>query len=317
MNSAPALFVIDPPERLDPPTDTTLALMRELQGRGRPVYWTTLNGLDLRDGVPWAQTRPALFIAHEDRLAPADVEAFDLSRAAMVFMRKDPPVDLAYLHATLILDRLPSNILQINPPQALRLHCEKLIPALFPELAPESLLSSDARRLEGFLREHQHIVIKPLEDCSGHGVYELRRGDANARPLLAAMTDSGRRFLQAQRFLPEIRDGDKRVLMLDGEILGWVRRVPAAGDFRSNVNAGGRCVPCELTDSDRRICATLGPWLRREGIVLAGVDIVGDKVLEVNITSPSCLREINQLTGQRLESRIIDVLEQRLRPGGA
>ncbi|WP_305045922.1 glutathione synthase [Geoalkalibacter sp.] len=315
MNSRHAVFVIDPPERLDPPTDTSLALMRELVGRDWQVHWTSLDGLCLRDGNPWAMTRPVRFPDAAELFGPSEPEEFDLSRAEMLFMRKDPPVDLAYLHAALILDRLPPRVLQINPAKTLHLHCEKLIPALFPALAPASLVSSDTHRLEDFLREQQHIVIKPLEDCSGHGVHELRRGDSNARPLLASLTQEGRRFLQAQRFLPEIQDGDKRVLLLDGEILGWVRRVPAPGDFRSNVNAGGRCLPCDLSENDRRICAMLSPWLRREGILLAGIDIVGDKVLEVNITSPSCLREINQLTGQRLETRIIDVLETRAGQG--
>ncbi len=312
MKSRSILFIIDPPEKLDPPTDTSLALMRECRDRGYDVFWCPLAGLRLEQGAPWASSRAVVFEPGRELFVTGPEAELDLRRAAMVFMRKDPPVDLAYLHATYILDRLPPSVVQINPAQSLRSDCEKLIPALFPRLAPETLVSADPRKLQAFLADQRHIVIKPLEDCSGHGIYALRPEDPNARPLIAAMSEGGGRFLQAQRFLPAIAAGDKRVLLLAGEILGWVRRVPPPGDFRSNVNAGGRCELCELSANDRRICAEIGPWLQREGILLAGIDIVGEHVLEVNITSPSCLREINDLTGQRLETRIIDRLEGEL-----
>lgn len=308
MASGRLVFIIDPPESLDPPTDTSLALMREGLARGLEVFWAGLSDLYLEGDDPRARVHPVRFVENRELFLPSASQDMRLGDAAMVFMRKDPPVDLAYMHATLILERLPPGVLQINPPHALRTFCEKLIPSLFPGLAPDSLVSGDPQRVLGFLEQHGHIVIKPLEDCSGHGVYALRKGDPNAAPLIRSLSAQGRRYLQAQRFLPEIEDGDKRVLLLDGDTLGWVRRVPGPGDFRSNVNAGGVCRPCDLTENDRRICAQLAPWLRRERIVLAGVDIVGEFVLEVNITSPSCLREINALTGQRLEKRIFDLL---------
>ncbi|MDO3380150.1 glutathione synthase [Geoalkalibacter halelectricus] len=313
MSSPTALFIIDPPERLDPPTDTSLALMRECVTRGYQVWWTTLKGLSLRDQTPLARAYPVSFAAGAEMFLPSAAEDMHAAGTDLVFMRKDPPLDLAYLHATLVLDRLGERTIHINPPQALRNYCEKLIPSLFAELFPPSLVSSDPELLLDFLDRHRHIVIKPLEDCSGKGVYVLRCGDPNARPLITTLTLEGNRYLQGQKFLPEISLGDKRVLLLAGEIIGWIRRVPATGDFRSNVNAGGHCEPCELTEGDRRICATVGQWLKREGIVLAGIDIVGEYLLEVNITSPSCLREINELTGRRLEVRILDHLEEELR----
>ncbi|SDM21720.1 glutathione synthase [Geoalkalibacter ferrihydriticus] len=313
MKTRTALFIIDPPDRLDPPTDTSLALMRESLARGYQVCWTTLDGLSLRDEKPQAKVHPVIFSKGQEMFLPYPAEEFNPASADLIFMRKDPPVDLAYLHATLILERLACRTLQINPPQALRNHCEKLIPSLFPELAPATLVSSDQGLLTDFLRQQRHIVIKPLEDCSGKGVYVLRHDDPNARPLMTDMTRGGTRFLQAQKFLPAIINfGDKRVLLLAGEILGWIRRVPAAGDFRSNINAGGRCEPCDLNPRDHHICKVVGRWLKREGILLAGIDIVGEYLLEVNITSPSCLREINQLTGTQLEIQIMDRLEQEL-----
>ncbi len=310
MKQATAIFIIDPPERLDPPTDTSLALMREAVRRGCRVSWCTLANLRLENGRPRARVKEAMFASGEELFRSGGEMDCDLSRASYLFMRKDPPVDSAYLHATLILDRLSPEVVQVNPAQALRDHCEKLIPTRFADLAPENVMTNCGAELDRFLEQVGHIVLKPVEECSGRGIFTLVPDDPNRRSLFEQVTRGGTRFIQAQRFLPEISAGDKRVLLLGGEILGWVRRVPSSGDFRSNVNAGARCEPCELTESDRRICARIGPWLNERGIHLAGIDIVGEYVLEVNITSPSCLREINALTGLRLEEKILDYLER-------
>ena len=309
MASLTSVFIIDPPERLAPQTDTSLALMRESERRGHRVFFTTLDGLRLDDDRVTLKVRPAAFTpAHalfeageECELAGPDCD--------IVYMRKDPPVDLAYIHATWILERLPPQVLQINPPQALRNRCEKLIPLHLPGLLPPTLMARDTAALDAFLTRMGHIVVKPLDDCSGRGVVALQQGDPQRQALLEHATFDGQRFVQAQRYLPEIAQGDKRVLLLGGEVLGWVRRVPADGDFRSNVNAGGHCEPCDLDDSDYAICVRIGAWLRQHGIHFAGVDIVGRHVLEVNITSPSCLREMNALSGQRLEEAVVAYAE--------
>lgn len=311
MPSPLSLFIIDPPERLDPPTDTSLALMRESLRRGHRVVFCTLPDLRLEDGAPRARVRSLAFPPGAELFEAGEERDMPLAECAAVYMRKDPPVDTSYLHATYILDRLPPKVLQVNPSSALRGRCEKLIPAEFPGLQPETLVSASAGELLRFLERMRKMVIKPLEDCSGRGIFVLEAGDPAAGERLSRATAGGR-FVQGQRFLPEVAEGDKRVLLLGGEVLGWVRRVPKEGDFRSNVNAGGRCVPCELTEKDREICAILAPWLRREGIHLAGVDIVGAHVLEVNITSPSCLREMNDLGGAALERDILDYVEARL-----
>jgi glutathione synthase len=303
-----SVFILDPPERLDPPTDTSLALMRAGIGRGHAVYFCTLDGLRLEER-PHARVRPVIFPPNAGLFTAGAAEDLDLTTISVLFMRKDPPVDAAYLQAAAILDRLPSRVLQVNPARALRLHGEKLIPLYFPGLAPETMVTASAAELLDFLDRHGRIVVKPLEDCSGRGIFVLHRGDPLAADRLALATANGERFVQGQRFLPEIAQGDKRVLLLGGEILGWVRRLPAAGEFRTNINAGGRCVSCELTESDRAICERLRPWLQQEEIHLAGVDIVGEQVLEVNITSPSCLREINALSGVALEETVLDYVE--------
>lgn len=313
MSELTSVFVIDPPERLDPPTDTSLALMRESLQRGHRVFYCTLSELRLDGGLPRARVRPVSFPPAAELFTAGAEQEIELAAIDVLYMRKDPPVDAAYLHATFILDRLPPAVLQVNPARALRRHCEKLIPLHFPGLLPETVVSRASRDLEEFLDRLGQIVLKPLDECSGRGVISLRRSDPDRRARIDQATAGGSRYVQGQRFLPEIAEGDKRVLLLGGEILGWLRRVPAAGDFRSNVNAGGRCLPCELTAADRAICARLGPWLRREGILLAGADLVGGHVLEVNITSPSCLREMNELTGEKLERKIIDCVERRCR----
>ncbi len=316
MSQLCALFVIDPPERLDPPTDTSLALMRESLRRGQRVVYCTPADLSLRGGSLRARVRAVEFPQLGEMFVAGGAEEIDPEALDLLYMRKDPPVDEAYLHATYLLDFLPERVVQVNPAAALRNHCEKLSPLRFPGLAPETLVSCRVEELESFLAREGRVVVKPLDECSGRGIFVLNRGDAGVGERLDGATVGGGRFVQAQAFLPEIREGDTRVLLLEGEILGWVRRVPARGDFRSNINAGGHCIPCELTEGQRKVCARLAPWLRREGILLAGIDLVGERLLEVNITSPSCLREINDLTGARLEVQILDRLETLCRGRG-
>jgi glutathione synthase len=307
------VFILDPPERLDPPTDTSLALMREGLARGHQVLFCTLGDLRLEEGSPRARCHPVVFEPGAELFTTGPLCDIPLAQTDVVFMRKDPPVDEGYLHATYLLDRLPETVLQVNPARALQKFCEKLIPLYFRGLAPETIVTRSPEELDDFLQRTGRIVVKPLSDCSGRGIFALGSEDPDRRALLTKATTCASRFVQGQRFLPEIAGGDKRVLLLGGEILGWVKRVPKEGDFRSNVNAGGHCVPCELTAGDRALCARLAPWLVREEIHLAGVDIVGSHVLEVNITSPSCLREMNDLGNLHLEQKVINYIETRCR----
>ncbi|BCR04142.1 glutathione synthetase [Desulfuromonas versatilis] len=309
MNPRISVFVIDPPERLDPPTDTSLALMRESLRRKHRVYYCTIDQLKLEDRRVQAAVHPVSFAPGQELFQAGAPRPLDLAECDILYMRKDPPVDITYLHATYLLEQLPSRVVQVNPAAALRNYCEKLIPIQFARLWPETLVSASAETLAAFLDQVGRMVVKPLEDCSGRGIFILDKDQPDRSQRLREAVRQGRRFVEGQRYLPEISQGDKRVLLLGGAILGQVRRLPPPGEFRSNVNAGGRCVPCELTDGDREICARIGPWLAERSIHLAGVDIVGDKVLEVNITSPSCLREMNELYGLSLEANVLDYLE--------
>ncbi len=307
-----ALFIIDAPECLDPPTDTTLAIMRESLRRGQQVSYTTLDGLRLTAGTLHANAREVAFTAAE-LFTAGPAHDLNLGRDCdLVWMRKDPPVDLAYLHSTYLLDFLPPRVLQINPAAALRDVCEKLAPVHFPEFFPPTLVSRSPADLVTFVTRQGRAVLKPLEECSGRGVVLADAGSPDLAATIARATENGRRFVQGQRYLAGIAAGDIRVLMLGGEILGWVRRLPAAGDFRSNINAGGHCEPCTLGPREKEICARVGPWLWEREIHLAGIDIVDDYLLEINLTSPSCLREMNSLYGWRLEETILDYVEARL-----
>ncbi len=307
-----ALFIIDPPEQLDPPTDTSLAIMRESLRRGQQVLTATLDDLHLATGQLQATAREASF-APDGNLAPGPDRRLDLNQEVdLVWMRKDPPVDLAYLHATYLLDFLPARVLQINPAASLRNYCEKLAPVRFPELFPPTLVSRSVTELAAFVARHGEVVVKPLEECSGRGIIRVAKGETSLVNRLAAATDQGRRFVQGQRYLERATEGDIRILLLGGEILGWVRRRPAAGEFRSNINAGGHCEAVTLGEREREICARVGPWLRQRGIHLAGIDLIDGYLLEINLTSPSCLLEMNDLNGWRLEEAVLDYVEARL-----
>jgi glutathione synthase len=309
-----ALFIIDPPERLDPPTDTTLAIMRESRRRSQQVSYTTLDGLRLTAGGLHATAREVDFSTAE-LFTAGPARDLDLDKDCdLVWMRKDPPVDLPYLHSTYLLDFLPPRVLQINPARVLREVCEKLAPLRFPELFPPSLVSRSPADLATFVARQGRAVLKPLEECSGRGIVLVDAGMPDLAATIARATENGRRFVQGQLYLGDISSGDIRVLLLGGEILGWVRRLPAPGEFRSNVNAGGHCEPCALGPREKAICARVGPWLRDQGIHFAGIDIVGDYLLEINLTSPSCLREMNSLNGWRLEEAVLDYVETRLGP---
>jgi glutathione synthase len=309
------LFVMDPLERILPDKDTTFVFMLESLARGHVVYYCGVNDLFVSGSAPQARFRRAEVVRDVPHYRLFEERTETLRWFDAVFMRKDPPVDLTYLFATHILSLVGAPTLVLNNPRGLRDANEKLYALNFPEVIPPSIVTSEIARLKEFLDAMDgEMVIKPLDGCGGAGVFHLRRNDRNLNALLEMSTDNGRRLIMGQRYLPAIRSGDKRLIVLDGKPLGATLRVPREDEHRGNIHVGGTCVKADITPRDRLIAETLAPRLRADGLVFVGLDIIGDYVTEINVTSPTGVQEINALDGVRLERDVIDFVEQHLQP---
>jgi glutathione synthase len=311
------LFVMDPLARINIAGDTTFALMLESQTRGHEIWFCEPRHLGLEHERAMAATWPVTV-----RRVPGDhyllgpqaqvlLEGFD-----MVFMRKDPPFDLDYYVATLLLERARGKTLLINDPRGLRESNEKLSVLNFPRLTPPMVVTREATRLRSFLAEQGgEMVIKPLDASGGFGVFHVRQGDPNTGSILEQATNLGRRWTVAQRYLPEVRQGDKRILLVDGEPLCAVLRVPAPDDARGNLHVGARPMPTTLDERDHAIIDVLGPNLRDNGFFFVGLDVIGGWLTEINVTSPTGILEANTLYNEHYETRVLLRLEDKVRAG--
>ena len=305
--------VMDPLERVNIDKDTTFVLMLEAQRRGHEVLYTRAEEMYLKGGRVWARLWPIRLERAEEfyRLGPAKEMQLDALDA--VLMRKDPPYTLDYLYAAHLLS-LVRGAFVMNSGHGLREANEKLFALRFPDLCPPSLVTKDARRILEFVDElGGEAIVKPLDGCGGLGVFHLRRNDTNLMSLLETATREGTIYVLAQRYLPEVRQGDKRIIVLDGEPIGATLRVPRAGEARANIHVGGECVRADISARDRAICDTLRPALREHGLWFVGLDVIGDWLTEVNVTSPTGVQEIDRLNGVRLEEQVIDFVEARVR----
>lgn len=293
------VVVADPFAGLVRGHDSTLALVDEARRRGHEVLATTVERLSVRDGHTVAAAAPVA-----DPATP--VRTIGLADADVVLMRTDPPFDADYLRATYLLDRCA--MLVANAPHGLREANEKLFVLRFPGLAPDTVVSADPAELATAVREWARAVLKPTDAMAGRGVLLLRPDDANLPAILQTATADGRRHVLVQRF---VAGADRRLIVVDGEPAGAIRRIPAAGDFRANLATGASAAPDTVTDRDQEICAVLAPELRRLGILLAGVDVIDGRVIEVNVTSPTGLCEIEALTPARPISAVLDRIEHR------
>jgi glutathione synthase len=306
---------MDPLEKVLPDKDTTFAFMLEAIGRGHQAYFVALHDLFAVGNRPFAGARRCAVMRATphyrflDEGAEYPLESFDA-----IFMRKDPPADAAYLYATMLLslaDR--SRTFVLNEPAGLREANEKLYALNFPGAIPPTLVSQDLGRLKRFMAEQGgQMIVKPLDGHGGESVFLAAAEDRNLNAILEAVTRFESRPIMAQRYLPEIRDGDKRLLVLEGEPLGCTLRVPRDDENRGNIHVGGNCVRAEVTARDREICAMLRPRLKRDGLYFVGLDIIGNYLTEVNVTSPTGIQEIDRLNGENLEARVIDFVEQRV-----
>lgn len=305
---------MDPIESIDIGGDSTFALGLEAQKRGFELYYYLPENMSLRDGAVTARIRSlALKDKSEDYFSAGPEEVRHLTDMDVVLMRQDPPFDMAYISATHMLEQICDHTLVVNNPVAVRNGPEKILPVLFPSLQPPTLLTRDLNALEDFREEFGDIILKPVYGNGGAGVFRVKEQDENFSALVEMFMVSSREPIVAQQYLPDVRQGDKRVILVEGEAVASVNRIPQPGEARANVHVGGRPEASELSDRDIEIAKTIGSYLKDNGIVFAGIDVIGDYLTEINVTSPTCIREIAEFGGPNVAKLIWDAIEVRLK----
>ena len=311
-------FILDPLGSLKPKKDSSIAMMREASRRGHEVYALGMPDFFVQDGVVLARAVP-LAIEEDDGAwcREGSAEEVPLAFFDLVMMRKDPPFDAEYYYATLLLERAEAEGARVvNSPRALRDWNEKLAILRFPQFTPATMVARDPSRIHAFVDRHADVILKKLDGMGGTMIFRVRKDDPNRNVIVETMVGDAERTIMAQKYVPEIAKGDKRVLVIDGKPFPYcLARIPKAGETRGNLAAGGTGVAQALSARDREIGETVGAELVKAGIVLAGLDVIGDCLTEVNVTSPTCIVEIDQQTGENAAKPLLDTLE-RLRRGG-
>ncbi len=301
---------MDPVEGINIDTDTTFALMLEAQDRGHALWVYTPDKLSLEDGRVLARGRPLTLQAVKgDHHRLGAWETRDLSEVDVVLMRQDPPFDMAYITATHFLEVIHPRTLVVNNPAEVRNAPDKLFVTGFPGVQPPTLVTSDREAIHDFRDRHGDIVLKPLYGGGGSGVVRLKADDPNLDALLELHAMIGREQVVAQKFIPAVSKGDKRILLVDGEPVGAINRVPADGQVRSNLARGGRAEAVDLTARDRELCAVIGPELKRRGLLFVGIDVIGEYLTEINVTSPTGARQLKRFGGADAASILWDRIE--------
>ena len=311
--------VMDPIGSIRIAKDTTFAMLLEAERRGHQLHYVVPGGLGVAGGRATARSAP-LSVRDDPASWYTLGQASDAPLAQMdvVLMRRDPPVDAEYLHDSIILSLAAAEgVLVANDPAGLRDLNEKLAALLFPQCCPPTLVSRDFAALRAFLVEHGECVFKPLDGMGGRSIFRVRAGEANVNVILETLTGAGQHLAMAQRYLPEIREGDKRILLVDGEPVPYcLARIPQGEEFRGNLAAGGRGEGRPLSERDRWIAAQVGPELRRRGMLFVGLDVIGDWLTEVNVTSPTCVRELDKQFGLNICAGLFEVIEARRAAAG-
>ena len=307
--------LMDPIEHIKVAKDTSLAMMLAAQKRGWQLYYIRRQDLFMRDGRPAARMQSVKVFDDKDHWYDAEpaAEKF-LDELDCILMRLDPPFNMDYVYATYYLQRASdAGTLVLNNPAALRDINEKMYTAWFPDCCPPTLITSMEDKLRGFHQEHGDIIVKPLDGMGGSSIFRLKPDDPNVSVVLETMTLFGERQIMAQRYIPEITEGDKRILVVDGEPVSHaLARMPAAGETRGNLAAGGTGVAVPLSDRDREIAETIGPELVKKGVLFGGVDVIGDWVTEIKVTRPTCARELDAQCNLDIGSQFMTALEKRL-----
>lgn len=316
-------FIIDPIQRLDPGHDTSVALMEAAQKLGHEIWITEAHQLSVAGGKAWAiaqsvklepvQLVDGRWVAEPEWFHLGEPQLLPLENMDAVFMRTDPPVTIPYLYATYILDYIdPAKTLVVNSPRGIRAANEKMYALQFTDAIPQTIVSQDKGVIREFVEQQGAAVIKPLGGKAGEGILLIEPGDRNFNSLIEISTQQGKMPIMVQTYLPAAKDGDKRIILLNGEPIGAVNRIPTGKEFRGNMAVGGRVAQTEITERERQICAQLAPALRRDGLIFVGIDVIGGYLTEVNVTSPTGIREIDRLDRVQLGQRAIEwIVAQR------
>lgn len=308
--------IMDPIQGIHPKKDTTLALLIEAQRRGWQLHYLELPDLFLKEGVAWGSTcLLQVFNDVKQWYRLGDRIERPLDQLDVLLMRKDPPVDMNYIYATDILERAGSKgSLVVNNPQALRDVNEKLYTTWFPHCMSPTIVSASVSKIKDFIKEHETAVLKPLAGMGGSGIFKCSINDPNMTVIIETLTQLGTTYCMAQRFIPEITEGDKRILLIDGRPIPYaLARVPKIGEFRGNLAAGGHGHAVKLTERDQWICEQVGSVLRDKGLLFVGLDVIGDYLTEINVTSPTCVRELEAECQLNIVGTILDCITQKIK----
>ena len=309
-------IVMDPIGSIHVKKDSTFAMLLEAQARDWTIHYMEQAGLFVRDGRSYGHARQLRVRDQaESWFEWTEPQVTALAQLDIILMRKDPPYDMEYQYTTYVLERAQDEgVLIVNDPRGLRDVNEKFYTTWFPQCCPSTLVTRSIAQIREFLAEHDEIVVKPLDAMGGRSVFRLHTGDLNTNVILETLTHLETRLVMAQRFIPEIRQGDKRILLIDGEPVPYgLVRIPAPGESRGNLAAGARGVGVELTRRDRWICEQVGPVLRDKGLLFVGLDVIGETLTEINVTSPTCIREIDAIYDLNIAGQLLDRIEQRLK----
>jgi glutathione synthase len=304
---------MDPIGSINISGDSTFAMMLEAQRRGHSLFHYHVKSLALLGGVLSVRGEHVVLRDEEgNHFSASAQEKIDLASQHVVLMRQDPPFDMSYITATHLLDRIHPKTLVVNDPTEVRNQPEKLYLLDYPQFMPETLITRDVGEIDAFRREHNEIILKPLYGNGGAGIYKTSKDDMNFGSLMEMFQQLYPEPFIAQRYLPEVRKGDKRIILIDGKVAGAINRIPAAHDHRSNMHAGGEATPTTLTKREEEICEALGPDLKRRGLIFTGIDVIGDYMTEINVTSPTGIRQVKRFGGPDIAALIWDVIEARL-----
>ncbi|WP_417308109.1 glutathione synthase [Devosia sp.] len=305
---------MDPIETITPLGDSTFAMMLEAQARGHELAYYVPQSLALRDNVVSANLAPVEVFDKPkgEHFTLGEFARGDLAEYDVLLMRQDPPFDMNYITLTHMLERLHPRTYVVNPPAHVRNAPEKILVTEFPQLMPPTLVTRDREMIRDFRREHGNIILKPLYGNGGAGVFLLQEGDQNLASLIELFETNFPEPFMVQKYLPDVRKGDKRIILIDGEPVAGLNRIPADGEARSNMHVGGRPELSELTEREREICATIGPALKQRDMIFVGIDVIGDYLTEINVTSPTGIREIKRFGGPDISVMIWDAIEKRV-----